>query len=179
MRSRIRAHFSNLATLYERLALLLSDRKINVENVTVTAAEKHGGAVAVIEADADRCGSELARIRSGYFEGAAVEEERPAAAEKELAVIRIAARPLWLYERKAPDETLRLSLRDDGSGGTLITAEGRPDRIDVLIEKLFQYGIRSMSRTRIDGEENGERRSGPFALAGGGNGAAGGSPAGG
>ncbi|GGL53434.1 hypothetical protein [Sporolactobacillus putidus] len=174
MRNRIRAHFSNLAALYDRLAPLLSDRKIKIGNVTVTAAENHSGAVATIETGASGCETELARLRSGYFGGAAVEEERvEKTGEKEWAVIRIAAGQLQPHERKALADTYHLSLRDDGAGGTLITAEDRSDRIDALIEQLLRYRIQGMSRTRVGGEENNKRSGERFALAGDGDGASG------
>lgn len=174
MKQRIRAHFSDMTTLFDRLAPLLSDRKLKVGNVTVTCGGKTGQTVATIEADTSGSEKDLGRLCTGRLMGDPFDEVAgDDTEEKELVVIWVAPGKITTNECKTFIHDFHVSLQDDGCNGMLVTAENRPDRIDALIGRLFSYGIISMSRTKVSGGGDCARRPERLALAADGDGSLG------
>ncbi|GAA4704462.1 acetolactate synthase small subunit [Brevibacillus fulvus] len=132
-----------------RVATLFGQRGFNIDSITVGASEEAGLSRMIITTTGDDHQiNQLMKQLTKLIDVISVTNlSKNPFVSRELALIKVSAKPSQMVELNGIIEPFRASIVDIGPNSLIIQATGDTEKIDALLVLLKTYGIIELTRT--------------------------------
>lgn len=132
-----------------RVATLFGQRGFNIDSITVGGSEEVGLSRMIITTNGDdQQINQLMKQLSKLIDVISVTNlSQNSFVSRELALIKVNARPNQMVELNSIIEPFRASIVDIGPSSLIIQVTGDSEKIDALLVMLQAYGIIELTRT--------------------------------
>jgi acetolactate synthase-1/3 small subunit len=132
-----------------RVATLFGQRGFNIDSITVGASEEPGLSRMIITTSGDdQQINQLMKQLEKLIDVISVTNlSKNPFVSRELALIKVNARPSQMVELNSIIEPFRASIVDIGPASLIIQVTGDSEKIDALLVLLQEYGIIEITRT--------------------------------